>query len=84
MTRKIAGTDYTAKLVYRAYDNSYRQFRILDADGTHIGSVTSHKGRALGVGYHEGLGSWTSRSRSFRNLNEAAAYFARKAGAQPE
>lgn len=76
-TRKIAGTDFRVRVVYISADRSFRQYGILAADGTFLGNVTSHAGHlGLSAGYHEGLGSRTHRSRSFRNLAEAAEFFA--------
>jgi hypothetical protein len=75
--RRIAGTDCSARLSRRSNDGSIRDYAILDATGAVIGLVSWHTARVgRSAGYHEGRGCYSHDVRCFRNLAEAAHYFA--------
>lgn len=71
--RKVTDEGHTAVTIYRSNDGTVRQYAIFDPSDVRLGEVTSHTARmGLSAGYHEGLGSYSHRLRSWRNLTEAA------------
>lgn len=78
--RRIPGTTYRARTLYRSGDGSVREYALTTEDGRALGSVTWHGARlARAAGYHEGRGSYDHRKPSWPNLAAAAAALAAQA-----
>lgn len=80
--RPIPGTDAFAECSYASYDRSVRTYNILAADGTRLGTVTSHTKRPFrSGGYHKGSGVYRIDIPHYGNLTEAALAFIAEAKA---
>lgn len=72
-TRRIPGTTYRARTLYRSEDGSVREYALTTEDGRDLGRVSYHgKRMARAAGYHEGLGAYDHRKTSWSNLAQAA------------
>lgn len=71
--RRIPGTTYRARTLYRSQDGSVRQYALETEDGRNVGAVSWHEARVgRSAGYHAGLGSYDHRASSWANLAQAA------------
>jgi hypothetical protein len=79
--RRIPGTTYLARPLYRSPDGSVREYALTAEDGRTLGTVSYHGKRpARAAGYHEGTGAYDHRKPSWSNLAQAAKALAARAG----